>query len=217
MDTPRTLPKISETVITAEDVEAWERENPSREIINGQWAKDVKMAGFQHGVLATRLIVKLDAFVSQNKLGQVLPDAVNYVLKGTPKKIEVMRIPDVSFVREEKADRGLKTYCYFAPDLAIEIISPTEDWADTQAKIADYLQYGSGRSGFLTPKPRKRWFICLMGQSKLTALRILYQGAMCCPALRCSWLRFTCRDQYFEFQCVLGSGIGSPSSKEAAS
>jgi Uma2 family endonuclease len=122
------------------------------------------MAGFRHGVILMRLLAFLDSYVTGRGLGQVLPDGVNYVLKGTPQAIEVMRIPDASFVREARVDRQLETFAYFAPDLAVEVISPSETWADVQAKVSDYLRYGTAQVWVFDPQTRETWVYEAGGQ-----------------------------------------------------
>ena len=54
-----------------------------------------------------------------------------------------MRLPDVSFVAAERVkthDRG--TSYQLAPDLAIEIISPSERAVAMRARLKDYLRTG---------------------------------------------------------------------------
>ena len=56
-----------------------------------------------------------------------------------------VRAPDVAFVRKERLPAGgiPKVFVELAPDLAVEIISPSETAADIRDKVADYLAAGT--------------------------------------------------------------------------
>lgn len=58
---------------------------------------------------------------------------------------DLVRAPDVSFVRKERlpADGTPKAYWELAPDLAVEIVSPTETATEVRDKVADYLAVGT--------------------------------------------------------------------------
>ena len=136
--------RITTRPITASKVERREAEDGfAREIVNGEWVEEIQVAGQKHSLIAGRLYMHLMNFVTDKKLGQVYFDGLNYVLEGSPGKIVTMRVPDISFVAEARVDRNLKSYYYLAPDLAIEIISPSERPPTTHGKIADYLKHGT--------------------------------------------------------------------------
>jgi Uma2 family endonuclease len=57
---------------------------------------------------------------------------------------DTVRAPDVSFVRAKRASAlDLKKRFECAPDLAIEVISPSETAAEIAHKVRQYLQAGS--------------------------------------------------------------------------
>jgi Uncharacterized protein conserved in cyanobacteria len=58
---------------------------------------------------------------------------------------DTVRAPDVSFVAKARipATGVPKTYWPFAPDLAVEIVSPWDRFADVQTKVAEYLEAGT--------------------------------------------------------------------------
>lgn len=68
-----------------------------------------------------------------------------------------VRSPDVAFtLKERMADgRPAKGFEAFAPDLAIEIISPTEDYADDFRKLGEYFASGAQQVWFLEPDTRR--------------------------------------------------------------
>jgi Uma2 family endonuclease len=135
-----TLPAIKP--IKAADV-ARLKNDKTVEIINGEWMER-PMAGELHGALEANLVILLGGFVKASKLGRVYTGNTTFVLEGTPENIITMRLPDVAFVsaaRVKATDRA--GFYYQAPDLAIEIVSPSEHTVDTQAKVNDYLRRGT--------------------------------------------------------------------------
>jgi Uma2 family endonuclease len=95
----------------------------------------------RHAQIQARLTRVLAEFVDSRGLGVVLTEG-GFLLSRNP---DTVRAPDVSFVRAarfdvEEAERG---YFRGAPDLAIEILSPSNRPGDTHAKVADYLASGA--------------------------------------------------------------------------
>jgi Uma2 family endonuclease len=93
--------------------------------------------GGRHGVIAGNLLLLLANHVKDNKLGRAFPDSVGYELIALPRTV---RSPDVSFVQaarlpEEGIGPGLLE---LAPDLAVEILSPSETASRLEEKLEDY-------------------------------------------------------------------------------
>jgi Uma2 family endonuclease len=138
-------------VITAEDV--LNHENKLIEVVNGQWVEHV-MTGERHGAIETNLILLFGSHVKANKLGRVYPGDTTFVLEGTPKNIINMRHPDLAFVTAERVKETSEFY-YQAPDLAVEIISPSERANTTRAKLNDYLHFGTQQVWLVYPDTRQ--------------------------------------------------------------
>lgn len=99
-------------------------------------------AGGPHGLAATRLVLALGAHVQAHGLGEVFADGVGYELVRLP---HTVRVPDGSFVLadrlpEEGIGPGLLK---LAPDLAIEVLSPSETASELQEKLNDYRVGGT--------------------------------------------------------------------------
>jgi Uma2 family endonuclease len=100
-----------------------------------------KAMGVAEGWIATRLVELLGPFVTANLLGWTLGEVL-FRTKRSPNK---KRRPDVAFVSRERwpLDRELPgEYFDFAPDLAIEVVSPTDLAVDLHEKIEEYLEAG---------------------------------------------------------------------------
>jgi Uma2 family endonuclease len=82
----------------------------------------------------------LRAHVEASDLGEVFGEA-GYVLARDP---DTVRGPDISFVsRERLAGFNDKAFFSGAPDLAVEILSPSNRPGEMHAKVADYLAAGT--------------------------------------------------------------------------
>ena len=99
-------------------------------------------AGASHGVAGANLVARLMEHVLPRKLGRVFGDGFGYQLTRIP---HTVRVPDASVVLAERwpsegVGRGL---FQFAPDLAIEVLSPSETASEVQEKLDDYHVAGT--------------------------------------------------------------------------
>lgn len=146
---------ITKAITAADVAEREAHEEAAREIIGGEWAEESEMAGQKHALLSKRILRILDNFVVEYKLGEVYGDGTTYVLEGTPERIITQRVPDVSFVSEARVDRENTGLMYFAPDLAIEVLSPNERAGRTAGKVADYLRFGTQQVWVIDPEEQQ--------------------------------------------------------------
>jgi Uma2 family endonuclease len=94
----------------------------------------------RHDRLRKRIERALADFVLSRDLGEVFGE-VGYVLARDP---DTVRGPDVSFVSKARLE-GFDDRRFYpgAPDLAIEVLSPSNRPGETHAKVADYLAAGA--------------------------------------------------------------------------
>jgi Uma2 family endonuclease len=97
--------------------------------------------GWAHGHIAVQLAALLHRHVEQHGLGRVSVES-GYLLARNP---DTVRGPDVSFVSAGRLGPEPLPRGYFAgaPDLAVEILSPTETASALLEKVEDYLAAGS--------------------------------------------------------------------------
>lgn len=107
-------------------------------------SEDEHMATYEHSMIGNTLNRLLGNYVNDNKLGQVLDGSIEYRFLQTPpgKKRKPYRQPDISFVSQTKVPKRFRSYPDIAPDLAIEIESPTDYGYNIQAKVAEYQEAG---------------------------------------------------------------------------
>jgi Uma2 family endonuclease len=146
----RRLPPLG--TATEADVIQWNEHNPSLcELVDGILVE--KTVGLYESNLAYLLQQFLAAFLAKHNLGTVFgPDGMMRLRPGC------IRVPDVSFVSWERLGKSLERQeaaLDGGPDLAIEIISPSNTREEMQEKLSDYFEASVRQVWYVYPKPRE--------------------------------------------------------------
>jgi Uma2 family endonuclease len=109
--------------------------------------------GGVHGRIAGRMVARLGDYVDRLGLGTVMVEA-GYVLQRAP---DTVRGPDVSFISAARLppERIPEQFIPGAPDLAVEILSPSSRWTDVEERITDYLDAGTRLVWVIDPRERR--------------------------------------------------------------
>ena len=91
-----------------------------------------------HALIVALLVQVLGSHIRGRKLGYVMPDNLDFILNEG-----VILKPDVSFVAASRIEGGLPDYFHFAPDLAVEVLSPSNSASEISYKVNTFLRYGS--------------------------------------------------------------------------
>lgn len=114
------------------DVDSVRTELDEGELIT--WAP---ASGF-HGRSEVRILVLLEMFTRQHKLGKVYPGDTGFQLND-----HTVRLPDIAFVRNPRASAvGRKGFVQGAPDLAVEVFSPNDSVPQLMRKVTQYFAAG---------------------------------------------------------------------------
>ena len=107
--------------------------------------------GFRHGRIVATITEMLVTHVRPRRLGVVLAGDSGFILARKP---DTLRGPDVAFVSYDRFERSGDTVGAFAgaPDLAVEVLSPSNTPAAMHAKVADYLAAGTRRVWVVDPE-----------------------------------------------------------------
>jgi Uma2 family endonuclease len=109
------------------------------ELVNGEI---IHMAppGFEHGDVSVEIAYQIKAFLRGKRLGKVVGE-VGFILTRNP---DTVRAPDVAFVRQDRVPTT-RAGRFFdgAPDLAIEVISPSDRRSEVSAKVDQWLRAGA--------------------------------------------------------------------------
>ncbi len=132
---------VTQRLMTAEEL--WDMPDiPGKqlELVRGEFV-EVPTPGAIHNVIANLIQYLLRVFVTDRRLGLVFGDNMGYVLSRGP---DTVRIPDVSFVAWECVpESGIPEGSWqIPPDLAVEIVSPTDHANDVYDKARAYVESG---------------------------------------------------------------------------
>jgi Uma2 family endonuclease len=94
----------------------------------------------RHGWVAARVSYLLCEWVYRHDLGAVIQDA-GFEIESDP---DTVRAPDVAFVSRSRVNEiPVNGFARFAPDLAVEVVSPNDRPGELLAKVGQLLDAGS--------------------------------------------------------------------------
>ncbi len=161
----------SRTDVTVDELERLSLPYPA-ELYDGRVV--YKMPNFAHGVIQARIAQRFNNYLERNPAGLISGDA-NYRL--WPDRNRESRAPDISFIRRERLPQNLDRFLSVSPDLAIEILSPSDSFEHVMEKVDEYLQQGVQVVWIMMPGTRKALVCSTQGQyierEVLTAPEIL--------------------------------------------
>jgi Uma2 family endonuclease len=110
-------------------------------------------AGALHGRLSAVIAHLLEEYVAPLRVGVVCGTDTGFILARNP---DIVRAPDVSFVcRDRVPASGLPEFYWpFAPDLAVEVLSPSDRVNALDDKILQYFGAGTRLVWVVHPRPR---------------------------------------------------------------
>jgi Uma2 family endonuclease len=150
------------------------------EIVNGQPEEKV-MGGAMHGVVGARFIIRAGGFVEAHQLGVVCGPDTSFQIGQNE------RLPDVAFVSAARIpEAGVPEGVWpLPPDLAVEIVSPSDLYSKVMTKVAEYLTAGVRQVWLIFPEHRT-----VTIYSSLTDVKVLQEtdeldGGDVVPGFRC--------------------------------
>jgi len=162
-----TSPKPRTRRITGDELLAMGDIGPC-ELIEGRIVPMTPTGG-EHGVIESNLSRHLGNFVVDRKLGKVMNGEVGIFTRRRPDSV---RGADIAFVsRERLADRPAKGFLTVAPELVVEIVSPSDRWQEMRQKIEEYFAIGVQRVWIVEPDNRD-----VLVYSTSTEMRKLGEG-----------------------------------------
>jgi len=131
------------------------------ELVDGE--PKVVPTSFEHDAIAVNLILRLGPYTRGR--GFLTAGQAGFRMRDGN-----LRCPDVSFTRKERLPGGKppRTFAAHAPDLAIEIISPSEDAADMQRNVQEY--FASGAQAVWHLFPESAYVLVYSGPTSVTRL-----------------------------------------------
>lgn len=128
-------------LMTADELLALPQGEFRYELVNGE-LKKMSPAGQKHGRITVRLTEPLAKHVREHQLGQVYAAETGFKLKSNP---DTVRAADIAFIRKERLEALGETESFWpgAPDLAVEVNSPSDTVLEVEKKVIEWLEFGS--------------------------------------------------------------------------
>ncbi|NOX55128.1 MAG: Uma2 family endonuclease [Planctomycetes bacterium] len=150
--TVKTGPPEPSRPMTAEELLRLPDDGHRYELIKGE-LRMMSPAGFEHGRVAIRVGALLDEDVRKNDLGSTCGAETGFLLCRDP---DTVLAPDAAFVKKERLEglEDTRGYLPFAPELAVEVISPSDSFTEVEEKARTWLQAGTRMVLVVDPTPR---------------------------------------------------------------
>jgi Uma2 family endonuclease len=138
--------------MTAEQLLELEDDGFLYELVRGELVRMTPPGG-EHGEVAGEAYWHLRNYIARNPIGRVYAAETGFLLARDP---DLVRAPDAAFVRGERLPprEARKGYLPLAPDLAVEVVSPTDRAKDVHAKVMDFLDAGTRLVWVIEPERR---------------------------------------------------------------
>jgi Uma2 family endonuclease len=158
------MSSTAKTLLTADELEKLPDDDSVRIELDEGELIEMPPGGFRHSRIGIRIATRLSIFAEQNKLGCVCGPDSGYRLSDN-----TVRAPDVSFVRQE---RVVDTERYFpgTPDLAVEVLSPSDRIRQLRRKVRQYFDAGTHTVWIVYPNTREVEVRTAAGEERVLAM-----------------------------------------------
>lgn len=129
-------------ITTADELLRMPNDGQRRELVRGE-LRTMTPAGSEHGRVSACVLMNLGQYVQATGLGTVFEGQTGFRLSSRP---DTVRSPDVGFVSRERLEPGTAAptgYWPGAPDLVVEVISPSDSFTEVHQKVREWLDAGA--------------------------------------------------------------------------
>ena len=148
----RVVVSTAKTLITADDLFARPDDGWRYELVKGELRR-MPPSGSEHGAIVMNVGVPVGQFVKSHDLGVVFGAETGFRLASDP---DTVRAPDLAFVRRERiSEAGIpREFWTGGPDLAVEVVSPSDRYTEVEEKAQDWLDAGTRMVVVVNPRTR---------------------------------------------------------------
>jgi len=140
------------TLTTAAELFSMPDDGYRYELVQGE-VRRMTPAGGEHGTITVNLAMIVGQFIKTHCLGAAFGAETGFKIGSNP---DTVRAPDFAFVRQERIPPGDFPQGFWpgAPDLAAEVISPSDIYTAVEEKVTDWLNAGSRLVWVINPRVR---------------------------------------------------------------
>lgn len=123
------------------------------EVVRGEIIEMMPVGG-RHVFIVDNIYRLLYATVARDKLGYLFTDNLLYILSASDDEVRVARSPDVSFIQKDEIVQNWDVDRPYpgAPTLAVEVMSPDDQFEDVVDKVQDYFGAGTREVWVVLPR-----------------------------------------------------------------
>jgi Uma2 family endonuclease len=174
-------PDLDTRLVTIEEFERLPDDGWRLELVRGHVVREPP-SGFDHSEISMGIGSALRLFVREHGLGRVVGAECGFVLFDEPPTV---RAPDAAFVREDRLDFDRTRFAPLAPDLAVEVLSPSNTMSEIHDKVLDYLDAGSSLVWVVDPYSRTITVYRSREEIRLIGADGEIEGGDVLPGFRC--------------------------------
>ena len=169
--------------LTAEELPRLDIRGKATELIRGHLIVR-EPPGTRHGSIAARLTYLLADHVYRHELGVVCGQDTGFKIESSP---DTVRAPDVAVIgRARAAQIPARGYAAFAPDLAVEIVSPDDRAGELLAKVGQWLDAGTRLVWVIDPSRAEARVYRDNGDLTIVAADGFLEGETVVPGFMCA-------------------------------
>jgi len=112
------------------------------------------LPGFRHGRIANRIGFHLTGHVEANRLGIVVAAETGFLLHTNPDEVRGADVAFISQARHQAASFSQEKHFPGAPDLVVEVVSPSDSYSAVEEKVLVWLD--AGAQLVIVADPQKR-------------------------------------------------------------
>ncbi len=137
-------------LMTAKELMHLNDEPNRHELIKGELLT-MPPPGYPHGTVTLNLSILLGVYVKTNNLGRVASE-MGYKLETDP---DTVLAPDISFIARHRVGIRSEGYRSGPPDVAVEVLSPSDRKSQVERKTALWLELGAKAVWNVDPRKRR--------------------------------------------------------------
>jgi Uma2 family endonuclease len=147
------MPATATAYLSAEEYLLLPEDEPY-ELVRGE-LRPVSFGSWMHTRVAYNALRLLDAHVRARHLGECVPDNTGFRLTPGGAKRGTVRSPDAAFIRAERIPSIPESgWVPGAPDLAVEVLSPSDTASEVHEKLDEYFAAGCSVVWVIDPRRR---------------------------------------------------------------
>jgi Uma2 family endonuclease len=136
--------------MTADELLAMPDDGYRYELVKGELIR-MSPTGDEHGQVTVTLTAAVYLHVKEHNLGRVYAAETGFKLESDP---DTVRAPDIAFVSRKRVEATgtIPGFRSGAPDLVVEVLSPSDRIGKVEAKVKQWLETGARLVWIVSPK-----------------------------------------------------------------